>query len=293
MKTPCYVFAAMLLLVLPPFPSEAQIPNAGFEEWNDVLGEPKGWMTNNMENLTHTVTQSSTSHSGSSALRGEVLRIPLALIAPCVTAGHMGNGFPVSHRYAVLAGYYQFSPVEGDQLSVAVNMRRNGNSIGSGTVFIPAAADSYTLFTAPITYSSDEVPDTCFIAITIVGSTLESDYLRGSAMLVDDLSFSEVVVVRENNTAKSQLPRNFALKQNHPNPFNPATTIGFALPHAARATLVVYNPLGREIVRLVDQELLGGSYEVTWTPIGLPTGIYFYRLYAGRFAETKKLLFLK
>ncbi len=89
------------------------------------------------------------------------------------------------------------------------------------------------------------------------------------------------------------LPSAFSLMQNYPNPFNPNTTIKFSIPHSQFVTLKVYDILGREVATLVNEEKLHGNYEVKFDGSALPSGTYFYRLQAGIFSQTKKLLLLK
>jgi Zn-dependent metalloprotease len=90
----------------------------------------------------------------------------------------------------------------------------------------------------------------------------------------------------------AEIPKEFALSQNYPNPFNPATTIHFALPKSGRATLKVFDILGKEVTILVSEELSAGYYSVRWQA-SVPSGIYFYRLQAGEFVETKRMVLLK
>lgn len=89
------------------------------------------------------------------------------------------------------------------------------------------------------------------------------------------------------------LPLEFALHQNYPNPFNPATEITFSLSAKIRATLKIYDMLGREITTLIDEEKTPGKYNVRWDAGRYASGVYFYRLVAGGFVQTKKLVLLK
>ncbi len=89
------------------------------------------------------------------------------------------------------------------------------------------------------------------------------------------------------------LPVQFSLSPNYPNPFNPSTTIRFALPKSAYVTLKIFNLLGQEIGTLVNEKLLAGEYDVLWNAPGLPSGVYLYRIQADEFVETKKLILLK
>jgi hypothetical protein len=95
-------------------------------------------------------------------------------------------------------------------------------------------------------------------------------------------------------TAKNNIMLNsFALSQNYPNPFNPSTTIKYDLPERSFVTLKVYDVLGNEIETLVSEEKPLGRYEVDFNATELPSGIYFYKLQAGSFVETKKMVFMK
>jgi N-acetylneuraminic acid mutarotase len=89
------------------------------------------------------------------------------------------------------------------------------------------------------------------------------------------------------------LPKQFALEQNYPNPFNPSTTIRYQLPVASEVKLEVYDVLGKKIATLVNERQSAGSYQVVWNASGLSSGTYFYRLQAGTFVETKKMIMVK
>lgn len=91
----------------------------------------------------------------------------------------------------------------------------------------------------------------------------------------------------------TSLPTEFALLQNYPNPFNPSTTIKYNLPMGAHVTLKVYDVLGREVLTLIDQQAEGGYHSATLDASRLSSGVYFYRMQAGSFAQTKKLLLLR
>jgi len=85
----------------------------------------------------------------------------------------------------------------------------------------------------------------------------------------------------------------FELFQNYPNPFNPSTTIKFQISKFSFVTLKIYDVLGEEIANLVSEEMTVGSYEIEFNATGLPSGIYFYKLQAGSFVETNKMILLK
>ncbi len=92
---------------------------------------------------------------------------------------------------------------------------------------------------------------------------------------------------------EERLPTKFSLEQNYPNPFNPSTSIQYALSKRQFVTLKVYDVLGNEIVTLVNEHKPAGIYEVNFYATRLSSGIYFYRLKAGKFIQTKKMLIIK
>jgi photosystem II stability/assembly factor-like uncharacterized protein len=89
------------------------------------------------------------------------------------------------------------------------------------------------------------------------------------------------------------IPTDFVLQQNYPNPFNPGTKIEYGLPERAYVTLKVYDVLGREVATLVDKEVNAGYHQVTFDGSKLSSGLYFYRLSAGKYTATKRLMLLK
>jgi hypothetical protein len=103
----------------------------------------------------------------------------------------------------------------------------------------------------------------------------ESDYL--------------VNIVNENY----HLPQNYSLYQNYPNPCNPSTTISWQIPEANNVTLKIFDILGREVATLVDESRIVGRYDTEFEASSLPSGVYIYRLQAGEYVESKKMLLLK
>jgi len=85
----------------------------------------------------------------------------------------------------------------------------------------------------------------------------------------------------------------YSLSQNYPNPFNPSTSIEYYTPQPSQVKLVVYNLIGQEVQTLVDDEKASGSFEVEFNAANLPSGVYFYRLLAANFNETRKMILLR
>lgn len=102
--------------------------------------------------------------------------------------------------------------------------------------------------------------------------------------------FSETVSVK---TETASIPKDFNLYQNYPNPFNPNTIIGYSISREVNVTLKIYDILGREVVTLVDKRHQPGQYKVKWDAGEQTSGMYFYKLEAGAFNTTKKMILLK
>ena len=121
--------------------------------------------------------------------------------------------------------------------------------------------------------------------------TIDGEWEIVSA-LAADRSFNTIVPTI-GAKAETVVPTTFALDQNYPNPFNPTTDISFSLPKASEVTLDIYNTLGQRVETLVSDHLEAGQHTVTWDASRVSSGIYFYRLTTGAFAETKKMVLLK
>ena len=104
-------------------------------------------------------------------------------------------------------------------------------------------------------------------------------YQRGGATSVSDFS--------------QRVPTGYALHQNYPNPFNPSTTIRYGIPHRSHVTLTVYNTLGQEVAQLVSSDIDAGYHEIRFNANNLASGVYFYRIQAGSYVETRKLLLIR
>jgi len=282
------VIYSFILIGLVSFLGSAQIPNPGFENWTGT--EPDGWLTNNIIGVVQPVQQSSTSHSGSSSAKAEMVSFAGSPWPAWLWSGTDGLGFPVSQRHATLTGYYQFHQMAGDALYIEVLMKKNGVGIGVGAITTGVQTSSWTQFSLDIFYATGEIPDSAWIYILVTDTTGTST-TTGSYALIDDLAFMGISDIRK--MENPNLAQEFQLKQNYPNPFNPTTNIEFSIPQSSNVKLVIYNQLGQTVATLVNERLSAGGYSVDWDAKGLPSGVYFYRISAGDFTQTRKLLLTK
>jgi hypothetical protein len=123
----------------------------------------------------------------------------------------------------------------------------------------------------------------------LVGTMIGTSSIVETGFFADTLLRGTVVSVGEHQG----IPAEFALHQNFPNPFNPGTTIRFALPRSTMVSLKVYDLLGQEILTLVDGEQRPGVYNVRFDASRISSGMYIYRICAGDFIAAKRLLLLK
>ncbi len=134
---------------------------------------------------------------------------------------------------------------------------------------------------------------------------IQIDTVTGTGTLVGDIGFNAVagltingsVVVNVNEQKSDKLPTVYSLAQNYPNPFNPSTKIKFAIPEEKTGNLIpvqlkVYDLLGNEVAVLVNESKQAGSYEVNFDASCLSSGVYFYKLDAGNFVKTRKMILL-
>jgi M6 family metalloprotease-like protein len=106
------------------------------------------------------------------------------------------------------------------------------------------------------------------------------------------ISFS-VKFAQPSNVNNSDIPYFYLLEQNFPNPFNPNTVISYSLPSASNVKLILYNSLGQTIKTLENGFKTEGNYSIDFNASNLPSGVYFYRIQAGSFVQTKKMMLLK
>jgi len=94
-------------------------------------------------------------------------------------------------------------------------------------------------------------------------------------------------------TISTEIPKSFSMSQNYPNPFNPTTNIKFDIPKNSLVTIKIYDMLGKEVTTLVNENRLAGTHLATWNASSYPSGVYFYKIKAGDFSETKRMLLVK
>ena len=135
-------------------------------------------------------------------------------------------------------------------------------------------------------FTTDAVTDPA--ATLILVSAFDDD---STTLHISDVYYNEAPVLALGDDAI--LPSGYGLGQNYPNPFNPTTNISYTVPEAGQVNLTIFNALGEEVSTLVNNVVTSGTHTATWSAGNNPSGVCFYRIVAGNFTQTRKLLLIK
>ncbi len=204
------------------------------------------------------------------------------------------SGFGVSYGMTLNTKHINIGAVKTGQFKdTVITITNTGNDIlvisniaSDNQAF---AAQPLSLIIPPMASEKDTIKFTPYTAGTIIGHIIISSNAPSSPDTIS-LTGNGVLTDIEETT---ETPKEYALKQNFPNPFNPSTTIQYALPMATHVKLTVHDLLGRMVSTLVNDEQSAGWKEVRWDAGSLASGVYFYRLQAGTFTQVIKLLLTK
>jgi hypothetical protein len=223
-----------------------------------------------------------------------------------VLLNHPGSSFNVNSSPVIC-------DIDGDTSTVEIVVKANDyifaihqdtSSVNGFPYFINDENQSGTHSPSPIIDDFDNDGDVEYAFASIAGKIhfidMEAVYNKNFEFwnsYKHDMQNTSVAfpieVITDVNENNSTLPSSFSLFQNYPNPFNPSTKIKYSIPHSFNVVIKVLDVLGNEVATLVKEQKQAGTYELTWYAENLPSGIYFYRLQAGDFVETKKMMLLK
>jgi len=125
-----------------------------------------------------------------------------------------------------------------------------------------------------------------------VGTMQQSNTRIESGFLAHPL-FRDIISGVNEGEDSEEIPTQYELQQNYPNPFNPSTTIAFALPKSSDVTLILFDMFGRELATLAEGKLPAGKHQVVFDATAFSSGVYFYRLQANEFSQTRRLTLIK
>jgi hypothetical protein len=203
---------------------------------------------------------------------------------------------------------FQYKEMSGDIYGATIGIQNGDATIASQMVaMVPYAHDELaTLIEAPwlrVEPSVETVPAGGSVTLNVISNPtgLEPAAYSGNISIIsgdingslEDINIPVTMVRTGIEDNGGNLPKEYALAQNYPNPFNASTSIEFALPEASDVELDVYNVLGQKIATLVSDRMEAGVHSVIWDASGVSSGIYFYKLKAGDYAEIEAMTLLK
>jgi hypothetical protein len=178
----------------------------------------------------------------------------------------------------------RFESAEGGSM-----VRTHAAGITGPTEFIvEVQSDSYPL---TVTWNVKEGTTLYELTDGVSGRLFTSRSMRGTGSI--EITNNALNRFSIRLAGGGELPKEFALAQNYPNPFNPSTTIKYDLPTDTHVRLTLFNVLGQNVATLVDEDQRAGYRSVDWNASHVASGIYFYRLEADKFVQTRKLILLR
>jgi cyclophilin family peptidyl-prolyl cis-trans isomerase len=211
------------------------------------------------------------------------------------------NGGNIS-EYSVPKSFYSsikapvlLSPAMNED-SVSVTPTLEWMPVDGATKYKVLVSISPQFYTRYIVVEVDTITTTSFVTHTLQETkshywkvfSLTDEYDGPSSAFGRFVTGSLTAIEVTNN-----LPSNFNLAQNYPNPFNPSSIIEFAIPELSQVTLKIFDIKGEEVGELINQELNAGKYKYEFNASELSSGLYFYKIVAGKYSDTKKMLLLK
>jgi len=302
------------------FNGEAFFDDLPFGEYSVMIVTPLGYSVSPAE------TQTSINVSGGDCTQVDFVLTPIIVSNNCRTIGYWKHQFNVytnnrgnaQESETDLINYLDIVYQHFDELDVYIDLEnfdfddaKNILTVRGGSLMIDRAKQQ--LFALHLNFASGRIGNETVVsddgrvaaeAVTHVANLINDGNLVNDELAKDICDFinngqmvNPGVIpfsnVRYKGLFGNNLPINISLSQNFPNPFNPTTTIEYALPEASHVTLDVYDILGRKVTTLVSELKQPGYHQVTWNAADQTSGMYFYKIQAGDFTETKKMLLLK
>lgn len=292
------------------FKINAQIPNNGFEIWedypdpdnpNNVYQKPDQWsglLPNSPSTYSFSIEKNIDSYPAGTGQYSMIIKSDIVngvdgvatsydIMSDDISWEYLPPAFPINYRPTSLFLYYKYLPENGDSMRIACNFYKNGAVIGGFDYKSPQIISNWTLLEIPISFNTSDIPDSS----TIILTTFYNTQHNGSSLYVDNLSFDAPVT--SVNESICGLPNCFALMQNYPNPFNSTTTIKYSIYKTNIVTLKLYNVSGKEVATLLNGKRTPGNYTIALNTTNLPSGVYYYQILSGSFKDTKKLILIK
>jgi len=299
------------LLVFLSVESNAQIPNNGFENWenyadpanpSNIYQKPDQWiglLPKSPSTFSFSIVQNSDNYPPGTGQYSMIVKTDSVngvdglaasydLFPSDLTPQYFPPAFPINYRPTSLFLYYKYFPVKGDSMRVAGYFYKNRVVIGGFEYISSQIVSEWTQLEIPINYNAPDIPDSA----TIILTTFNKIQHDSSMLYVDNLSFDNPVTSIDENL-QVYLPENFILFQNYPNPFNARTIIKYSVYKTSPVTIKLYDIIGKEVATLLNEEKTPGDYTIEFDAEGLSSGIYYYQMHSKSFVDTKRLILMK
>jgi len=223
--------------------------------------------------------------------------LPMTSFHKRINAGDPRFQFPESgtELFRYLRGLNKFgNPIIDPTTGQATKFWHSGDPLtNTGWVDQMHSNTDFWMISGPFALADGDSQEVALGIIIAQGQTgLESAaLLKQNSQIAQQAYDDNFITVVEEKTIN--VPADYALQQNFPNPFNPTTTFDFTIPRDEFVSLKIYNMLGEEVANVMEKKFSAGHYQVKWESLGLTTGLYFYRLQAGDFVQTKKFTLLR
>jgi hypothetical protein len=251
------------------------ISDAGF---NGVIKRRKGTGLLSVFTRINSVVTTGIVYNGSNFFIGSLSAFPFTIGDAMVYEADVSGNYNIFHGGLTAIVDIAINPLDGRLFALQYSEYNGGWVNNTGALFVVTSTDVDTLI-----YGLNFPAGMAFNAS---GELFISNKVSGKITKVTGIP------VGVENEIKS-FPKEYNVSQNYPNPFNPTTKIKFQIVEQGNVSLKVFDILGKEVATLVNEELSAGTYEATFDASGLTSGIYFYRLEAGSFVETRKMIYLK
>jgi hypothetical protein len=181
---------------------------------------------------------------------------------------------------------YKYLPLNGDTMSINVGLYKNGAGIGGAYFQSGGTVANWTAVNIPLNYNPNFPPDSAKIYMWAYNSSGNSRPKGNSKLYIDNLRFGYLTDVK----SQTDLNNNFSV---YPNPFSSVTTINYQIKNNEKVVIKIVDVLGKEIAVLINETMPKGNHSVTFNGSDLTKGIYFCKITAGSYSETKKLVLVK
>jgi len=204
-----------------------------------------------------------------------------------------GSSFFTNDNTGYLANYQNIYKTTNGGLSWLSQYYDNMNSVES--IYFTSASVGYVASLKGILYTRNggsqwQIQDNHTFLNSIHFVDLMTGWAVGGGTILKTTNGGLPIGIQP---ISAEIPKEFSLSQNYPNPFNPVTKIKFALPKTSNVKLSIFDVTGKEIDIPVSEELNAGIYEIDWDAANYSSGVYFYRLEAGEFVESKRMVLIK